>query len=233
LRAARSQTLYAISRSTARFWYLRKTVFCCERHVLCATPVNVLFFSLLYVKSYNPEASGYHSPFSRMGRKKILVQDTLYAPGRHTDPGTLDALCDRPFLGTHRCLELAYPLAFGEQLFPGRERRGTFRPLPSRPSGPVFRLKRRYLTFLRLRIGSGTLLSQVPPRADITCGLPRMPPVSRTHEQRGEMQLAVPSRARLLGTHCVRAAARRAHGPDICCHSYEQRTGNGMSRASS
>jgi len=27
--------------------------------------------------------------------------------------------CDRYFLGTHRCLELAYPLAFGEKLFPG------------------------------------------------------------------------------------------------------------------
>ena len=96
--------------------------------------------------------------------------------------------CGRLFLGTHRCLELAYPLAFGEQLFPGRERCGTFRPLPSRPSGPVFQLKHRYLTFLRLRIGSGTLLSLVPPRADITRGLPRMPPASRTHAERGKMQ---------------------------------------------
>jgi hypothetical protein len=33
-----------------------------------------------------------------MGRKKVLVQDTLYAPGRHTAPGTLDALATDPFL---------------------------------------------------------------------------------------------------------------------------------------
>ena len=43
-----------------------------------------------------------------MGREKSLVQDTHCDPGTTLLPGTLDALCDRLFLGTHRCLELAY-----------------------------------------------------------------------------------------------------------------------------
>jgi hypothetical protein len=55
-----------------------KTVFCCERHALCATPVNVLLFLITsyVIFNNNPEASRNHSPFSRMGRKKSLVQDT-------------------------------------------------------------------------------------------------------------------------------------------------------------
>jgi hypothetical protein len=57
-------------------------------------------------------------------------------------PGPLDALCDRPFLGTHRCLELAIPnLASRRALtFLGGKRCGTLRPLPSRPLAPVSQL---------------------------------------------------------------------------------------------
>jgi len=73
-----------------------KTVFCCERNVLCAAPVNVLFF-LTYVilQSRSVEKP---SPFSRMGREKSLVQDTHCDPGTILLLGTLDALATDYFL---------------------------------------------------------------------------------------------------------------------------------------
>ena len=155
---------------------------CCALHLL------MFCFFLTYVKLTIPKRRVTTLPFPAWDARKYWSKIPSARLVNTPIQETLDALADRPFLGTHRCLELAYPLAFGEQLFPGRERCGTFRPLPSRPSGPVFQLKRRNLTFLRLRSGSGTLLSQVPPRADITRGLPRMPPASRTHAERGKMQ---------------------------------------------
>jgi len=178
---------------TARPWHLRKTVFCCERHASCATPVNVLFFSLLHVNSYNPEASGNHSPFSRMGRKKLLVQDTLCAPGTITtiDPRNTGRTCDRPFLGTHRCLELAYPLALGEQPFPGVNVAVLFAPSHPAPlaQSSGSNADTSPSSTLRARRWYSTLLP-VPPRADITCGLPRMPlePRGRTRREKEKMQ---------------------------------------------
>ena len=124
-------------------------------------------------------------------------------PWNDFDPRNTGCTCDRLFLGTHRCLELAYPLAFGEQLFPGRERCGTFRPLPSRPSGPVFQLKRRNLTFLRLRSSAGTLLSPRPSASRHHAWL--APDASCLPDARAEREDAatIPSRARLLGMHCI------------------------------
>ena len=49
--------------------------------------------------------------------------------------------CGRLFLGTHRCLELAYFKSFWRALkFLGGKRCGTLRPFPSRPSAPVSQL---------------------------------------------------------------------------------------------
>jgi len=49
--------------SRRRLGTCEKTVFCCERHALCATPVNVLFFSLHYVNLTIPKRRETTFPF--------------------------------------------------------------------------------------------------------------------------------------------------------------------------
>ena len=170
---------------------------CCALHLL------MFCFFLTYVKLTIPKRRVTTLPFPAWDARKYWSKISSARLVNTPIQETLDALADRPFLGTHRCLELAYPLAFGEQLFPGRERCGTFRPLPSRPSGPVFQLKRRNLTFLRLRSSAGTLLSPRPSASRHLAWL--APDASCLPDARAEREDAatVPSRARLLGMHCI------------------------------
>jgi len=56
--------------SRRRLGTCEKTVFCCERHALCATPVNVLFFSLHYVNLTIPKRRETTFPFPAWDARK-------------------------------------------------------------------------------------------------------------------------------------------------------------------
>lgn len=140
-----------------------------------------------------------------MGREESLVQDTHCDPGTILLPGTLDELCDRLFLGTHSCLELAYQKRFWRALkFLGGLRCGTLRPFPSRPSAPVSQL----ITDTSLSSASSGqhwyFLLFCPSASRHHVCLAPDACISPTHKNRRKMQLAGPLLSRLLATHCVR-----------------------------
>jgi len=99
--------------------------------------------------------------------------------------------------------------------FLGGKRCGTLRPFPSRPS-PQSPSSTQIPHFLRPhRVSTGTISSSVPPRAGVTCGLPRIS-VPRRRTRREE-------RCSLLA-RCCRVCLRRTAFD--CCRRPGARTGH-------
>jgi len=127
------------------------------------------------------------------GTREITGPRYPLTPWNDFAPRNTGRTCDRLFLGTHRCLELAYPISFWRALkFLGGKRRGTLRPFPSRPSAPVSQLNAdTSLSSASLSQHWYSLLS-CPSVSGYYVWLAPYACTSPTHSKRRKMQHAVP-----------------------------------------
>jgi len=125
------------------------------------------------------------------GTREITGPRYPLRPWNDFAPRNTGCTCDRLFLGTHRCLELAYLKSFWRALtFLGGKRRGTLRPFPSRPSA-LFPSSTQIPHFLRLIESALVLSPLLSLREQASVWLAPDACVSPTHTKRRKMQFAV------------------------------------------